>query len=127
MLPPSSSLTSHPWRSLIGCALAAWAVSAALPGRALAVTQTSDLHRDEEIVFFPSLAHRVRGRVGWECEIRGCVYPQQIARILIRDATGEPPGSERYQTAFRGLPPGLWQVFRAAVDIFDSCPPHPGG
>jgi phosphatidate phosphatase APP1 len=54
-------------------------------------------------------------------------YPQQIARILIRDATGEPANSERYQTAFRGLPPGLWQVFRAPAEIADSCPLHPGG
>jgi phosphatidate phosphatase APP1 len=54
-------------------------------------------------------------------------YPQQIARILIRDVTGQPADSERYQTAFRGLPPGLWQVFRAPADILDSCPPRPGG
>ena len=83
MLPPSSSLTSHPWRSLIGCALAAWAVSSALQGRALAVTQTSDLHRDEEIVFFPSLAHRVRGGGGWECEIRGCVFEPEKRRLIV--------------------------------------------
>jgi phosphatidate phosphatase APP1 len=83
MLRPSASLTSHPWRSLIGCALAAWTISAALPGRALAVTQTSDLHRDEEIVFFPSLAHRVRGGGGWECEIRGCVYEPEKRSLIV--------------------------------------------
>jgi len=83
MFPPSSLLTSHPWRSLIGCALA---VFAALQGRALAVTQTSDLHRDEEIVFFPSLAHRVRGGSGWECEIRGCVYDAREAEFDRRPA-----------------------------------------
>ena len=83
MLPPSSSLTSRPWRSLIGCALATWAVSAALQDRALAVTRTSDLHRDEEIVFFPSLAHRVHGGSGWECEIRGCVYEPEKRRLIV--------------------------------------------
>jgi hypothetical protein len=83
MLRPSPSLTSHPWRSSIGCALAACAISAALPGRALAVTQTLDLHRDEEIVFFPSLAHRVRGGAGWECEIRGCVYEPEKRRLIV--------------------------------------------
>jgi len=83
MLPPSPSLISHPWRSLIGCALAAWAVSAPLPGKALAVTRTSDLHRDEEIVFFPSLAHRVRGGRAWECDIRGCVYEPEKRRLLV--------------------------------------------
>ena len=83
MLPPPSSLTSHPWRSLIGLALAAWAVSAALQGRALAVTQTSDLHQDEEILFFPSLAHRVRGGGGWECEIRGCVYEPEKRSLIV--------------------------------------------
>ena len=67
----------------MGCALAAWAVSAALQGRALAATQTSDLHRDEEIVFFPSLAHRVRGGGGWECEIRGCVYEPEKRSLII--------------------------------------------
>jgi hypothetical protein len=83
MLPPSSLLTSHPWRSLIGCALAAWAVFAALQGRAPAVTQTSDLHRDEEIVFFPSLPHRVRGGGGWECEIRGYVYEPEKRSLIV--------------------------------------------
>ena len=54
-------------------------------------------------------------------------YPQQVVRILIRDVTGEPADSERYQAAFRGLPPRLWQVFRAPAEIVDSCPPRPGG
>jgi hypothetical protein len=80
MLPPFSSLTSHPWRLVIGCALA---VFATLQGRALAVTRTSDLHRDEEIVFFPSLAHRVRGGGGWECEVRGCVYEPEKRRLIV--------------------------------------------
>jgi hypothetical protein len=83
MPPPHSSLTSQPWRSLIDCALVAWAVAAALQGRALAATQTSDLHRDEEIVFFPSLAHRVRGGGGWDCEIRGCVYEPEKRRLIV--------------------------------------------
>jgi phosphatidate phosphatase APP1 len=63
--------------------LVAWAVAAALQGRALAATQTSDLHRDEEIVFFPSLAHRVRGGGGWDCEIRGCVYEPEKRRLIV--------------------------------------------
>jgi hypothetical protein len=83
MFPPSSLLTSHPWRSLIGCALATWTVSVALQDRALAVTRTSDLHRDEKIVFFPSLAHRVRSGDGWECEVRGCVYEPEKRRLII--------------------------------------------
>jgi Phosphatidate phosphatase APP1, catalytic domain len=83
MFLPSSLLTSHPWRSLIGCALATWTASVALQDRALAVTRTSDLHRDEEIVFFPSLAHRVRGGSGWECEIRGCVYEPEKRRLIV--------------------------------------------
>jgi hypothetical protein len=53
-------------------------------------------------------------------------HPRQVVRILIRDATGEPADAERYRAAFRGLPPGLWQVFRAPGEILDSCPPLPG-
>jgi hypothetical protein len=41
--------------------------------------------------------------------------------------SGEPADLERYQSVFRGLPPGLWQVFRTSADIVDSCPPRPGG
>ncbi len=54
-------------------------------------------------------------------------YPQQVVRILVRDVTGEPADSERYRAAFRGLPAGLWQVFRTPAEILDSCPPRPAG
>jgi hypothetical protein len=70
-------------RALVGCSLAAWVVFAAFQSNALAATETSDLHRDEEIVFFPTLAHRVRGGGGWECEIRGCVYEPEKRRLIL--------------------------------------------
>ncbi|MCX6921922.1 MAG: DUF2183 domain-containing protein [Verrucomicrobia bacterium] len=54
-------------------------------------------------------------------------YPQQVVRILSRDVTGEPADSERFQSIFGGLPPGLWQIFRTPAEIVDSCPPRPGG
>jgi phosphatidate phosphatase APP1 len=42
-------------------------------------------------------------------------YPKQIARILIRDTTGD--GTERYATAFQDLPKSLWQVFQDSATI----------
>ena len=39
-------------------------------------------------------------------------HPRQVARILIRDVTDEPPAAARYRKAFRNLPDGLWQVFQ---------------
>jgi len=54
-------------------------------------------------------------------------YPAQIVRVLIRDVTDEPAAATRYQTAFRGLPRALWQVFRVPQEISGSCPPGPGG
>ncbi len=56
--------------------------------------------RDPEI--YAELAHR---------------YPQQIARILIRDVTGEAASAERYQRGFTGLPPGCWQIFHEPGEI----------
>jgi phosphatidate phosphatase APP1 len=80
---PSAPLTGRLWRSLVGCALAAWTASAVLPDGALAVGQTSDLHPDEEIVFFPTLAHRARSGGGWECEVRGCVFEPEKQRLVV--------------------------------------------
>lgn len=37
--------------------------------------------------------------------------PGQVARILIRNTTGEPGSAERYVRAFRGLETGVWTVF----------------
>jgi hypothetical protein len=52
-------------------------------------------------------------------------YPHQVARILIRNVTDEPADAKRYQKVFRGLPPGLWQVFRGPEEIAKSCPSGP--
>ncbi len=50
-------------------------------------------------------------------------YPQQVARIVIRDVgDGSSDWQERYQRVFQSLPPGLWRVFRAPAEIVDSCP-----
>lgn len=76
-------------RSVIRCSLAAWVITAVLQGTAIVWAQTSDLHRDEEIAFFPALAHRSSGGGGWECEIRGCVYEpekRRLALALLREA-----------------------------------------
>ncbi len=69
--------------------MAAVALGWLLPGPAVPQERPSDLRRDEELVFFPALAHRVRGGPGWECETRGCVYepePRRLAVGLLRDA-----------------------------------------
>ncbi len=44
-------------------------------------------------------------------------FPDQIARILIRDTTGEGPDSIRCQTAFAGVRSNLWQIFREPSEI----------
>jgi phosphatidate phosphatase APP1 len=49
-------------------------------------------------------------------------FPQQIARILIRDVTREPAEAERYQRAFRDVPTGLWQIFREPGEIANAFP-----
>jgi phosphatidate phosphatase APP1 len=46
-------------------------------------------------------------------------YPQQVAKILIRDVTEEGPDAERFKTAFRELPPTLWKVFQNSAEIAD--------
>lgn len=38
-------------------------------------------------------------------------HPDQIRAILIRDVTGQSAADERYQQAFAGLAPTLWQLF----------------
>src|SRR5438132_12337211 len=50
--------------------------------------QTSNLKRDQEIVFYPSLCHCVNGKT-WEMEIHGCVYEpdkRRTALALLRGA-----------------------------------------
>ncbi len=49
-------------------------------------------------------------------------HPGQVARILIRDVTGESHDAHRYQTAFKGLPQSLWRVFREAREIQAGLP-----
>jgi hypothetical protein len=44
-------------------------------------------------------------------------YPQQIVGIWIRDVTNEDSSAERYQAAFRGLPRGLWQLFKFPSEL----------
>ncbi len=43
-------------------------------------------------------------------------YPGQIAAIYIREVDGS-PDTQRYQAAFRGLPPFLWQSFRDPANL----------
>jgi hypothetical protein len=44
-------------------------------------------------------------------------HPRQIAQILIRDVTGEPATSGRYQRAFARVPIARWQIFREPREI----------
>ncbi len=44
-------------------------------------------------------------------------YPNQIARIFIRDVTGESADSERYVKAFREVSLTKWQIFREPVEL----------
>jgi hypothetical protein len=44
-------------------------------------------------------------------------YPQQIARILIRNVTREAADAPRYQQTFRNLPPDLWQIFEEPATV----------
>ncbi len=46
-------------------------------------------------------------------------YPGRVARVLIRDVTGEGPRGRRFRAAFGGLPGGLWQVFREPQQVSD--------
>ncbi len=80
---PTLPLTTDPRLSLIRCALATWVSFTALQTTALAAPQTSDLHHDEDLLFFPSWAHRARSGDGWECEVRGCVYEPETRSLII--------------------------------------------
>lgn len=56
-----------------------------------ACAQTSDLKRDEEIIFFPTMANRTTDGTAWELEIRGCVYEPEKRRLAVaalREALG---------------------------------------
>jgi phosphatidate phosphatase APP1 len=44
-------------------------------------------------------------------------YPTQVVRVLIRDVTGQPAASSRYQKAFANLPQELWQLFQEPREI----------
>lgn len=44
-------------------------------------------------------------------------FPQQVLRVLIRDVTAEGASSERYQAAFKGVPPGRWLIFGDAAGL----------
>jgi hypothetical protein len=44
-------------------------------------------------------------------------HPHQVAKILIRNVSDEGPGANRYQSAFRDLPPTLWTIFRESSEI----------
>jgi alpha-L-rhamnosidase len=39
-------------------------------------------------------------------------YPKQVARILIRDVSGEATTAPRYRQAFRDVPAGKWMLFK---------------
>lgn len=49
-------------------------------------------------------------------------HPQQVARIFIRDVMGEQGQPERYRTAFAGLPPTLWRVFKDPEELAEALP-----
>lgn len=53
-------------------------------GSLAAQPQTSELKRDEEIVFYPTLGHQLADGTGWELEIRGCVYEPEQRRLALR-------------------------------------------
>ena len=44
-------------------------------------------------------------------------HPKQVARIFIRDVTGEAPDDKRYRKAFDKLPAELWKIFREPSEI----------
>lgn len=73
--PPASVLSQMRRINIIVCLV--------LISTAMARGLTSDVHRDEEVVFFPALAHRTPGGAGWECEIRGCVYEPEKRRLTL--------------------------------------------
>ncbi len=44
-------------------------------------------------------------------------YPRRIARIYLRDVTGEAADADRYVQAFLGVPRGRWQIFREPGEL----------
>jgi hypothetical protein len=46
-------------------------------------------------------------------------FPRQVARIFIRNVTGEPPSANRWKRTFAGLPTTQWQVFTSTGEICD--------
>jgi phosphatidate phosphatase APP1 len=48
------------------------------------------------------------------------VHPMLVARILIRDVTGEGADSERYARSFKDVPRDRWKVFRDPEGIGDN-------
>jgi Phosphatidate phosphatase APP1, catalytic domain len=44
-------------------------------------------------------------------------HPQQVAKILIREVRDEGSETNRFNTAFRELPPTLWKIFREPSEI----------
>ncbi len=49
-------------------------------------------------------------------------YPRQIARIFIRDVTGEPATAARYARAFADVLAGIWQVFKSPDVLREAIP-----
>ncbi len=46
-------------------------------------------------------------------------HSQRVKQVLIRDVTGQGSASERYQHAFRDLPPETWMIFREPHQVTD--------
>jgi hypothetical protein len=46
-------------------------------------------------------------------------FPAQVAHILIRDVTSEPPEAERYLSAFQDVPRDKWTLFTKPAEIRD--------
>jgi hypothetical protein len=46
-------------------------------------------------------------------------HPQQVAKIFIRELRYEGSETNRFNTAFRELPPTLWKIFREPSEIAD--------
>ena len=44
-------------------------------------------------------------------------HPDQVSRVYVRDVTGEPRESARYQRAFQGVPAEKWVVFKDPADL----------
>jgi len=59
-----------------------------LPGSIVFGSGTSDLKRDQEVVFFPSVGRCLDG-TNWEIQVHGCVYEpdkRRVALALLREA-----------------------------------------